>query len=82
MIQVNANNILPFVPEDYLAGRAAALEQAQAWLQDATGAGNDFVGWVHLPRDYDKAEFARIKTAAKKIQDQSSALVVIGIGGS
>ena len=59
-----------------------ALSQAQAWLQDATGEGNDFVGWVHLPRDYDREEFARIKAAAQKIQAQSAALVVIGIGGS
>ena len=82
MIEVNATNILPFVEKDYFTSRTAALEQAQTWLQEATGAGNDFVGWVHLPRDYDKEEFARIKAAAKKIQSQSTALVVIGIGGS
>lgn len=40
------------------------------------------MGWVHLPRDYDREEFARIKAAAQKIQAQSAALVVIGIGGS
>jgi glucose-6-phosphate isomerase len=82
MIQVNASNILPFVPEDYLSSRQGALEQAHGWLQNATGAGNDFVGWVHLPQNYDRAEFARIQAAAKKIQSQSTALVVIGIGGS
>jgi len=59
-----------------------ALTQAHAWLQEATGRGNDFVGWVNLPRDYDKAEYARIQAAAKKIQSDSKALVVIGIGGS
>ena len=58
------------------------LQQAQTWLQEATGRGNDFVGWVNLPRDYDREEYARIKTAAKKIQSDSRALVVIGIGGS
>ena len=64
--------------EQYTQG----LQQAHAWLQEATGRGNDFVGWVNLPRDYDKAEYARIQAAAKKIQSDSKALVVIGIGGS
>ncbi len=82
MIQVNTKNILPFVPEDYFSARKGALASAHTHLQEATGAGNDFVGWVHLPRDYDKKEFKRIKAAAKKIRKQSSALVVIGIGGS
>ena len=45
-------------------------------------AGNDFLGWIDLPVDYDKDEFARIKKAAKKIQQDSEVLVVIGIGGS
>ena len=82
MIQVNTKNCSAFVPKDYFSLRDDALSQAQAWLQDATGEGNDFVGWVHLPRDYDREEFARIKAAAQKIQAQSAALVVIGIGGS
>ena len=63
-------------------GYAQGLQQAHAWLQEATGRGSDFVGWVNLPRDYDKAEYARIKAAARKIQGDSKALVVIGIGGS
>ena len=61
---------------------AGRLAQAHTWLQEATGRGNDFVGWVNLPRDYDKEEFVRIQAAAKKIQSDSRALVVIGIGGS
>ena len=65
-------------PEKYAQG----LQQAHTWLQEATGRGNDFVGWVNLPRDYDKEEYARIQAAAKKIQSDSKALVVIGIGGS
>ncbi len=65
-------------PEEYAQG----LQQAHTWLQEATGRGNDFVGWVNLPRDYDKEEYARIQAAAKKIQSDSKALVVIGIGGS
>ena len=46
------------------------------------GAGNDFLGWIDLPVDYDKEEFARIKKAAEKIKSDSEVLVVIGIGGS
>ena len=61
---------------------AAPLARAHEWLQNASGRGNDFTGWVNLPRDYDKEEYARIKAAAKKIQSDSKALVVIGIGGS
>ena len=47
---------------------AQGLAQAHDWLQNATGKGNDFVGWVNLPRDYDKEEFARIQAAAQKLQ--------------
>lgn len=51
-------------------------------LHGKTGAGNDFLGWVNLPKEYDKEEYARIKAAAKKIQSDSKYLVVVGIGGS
>ncbi|MDE7113243.1 MAG: glucose-6-phosphate isomerase, partial [Acetatifactor sp.] len=51
-------------------------------LLSRNGAGNDFLGWIDLPVDYDKEEFARIKEAAKKIQNDSEVLLVIGIGGS
>ena len=67
---------------DFHTARTAKLAQAHEWLQKATGLGNDFVGWVHLPVEYDKEEFARLQAAAKKIQSQSKALVVSGIGGS
>ena len=55
---------------------------AKEQLLSKTGAGNDFLGWIDLPVDYDKEEFARIKAAAKKIQNDSEVLLVIGIGGS
>ena len=55
---------------------------AKEQLVAKTGAGNDFLGWIDLPVDYDKEEFARIKEAAKKIQSDSEVLLVIGIGGS
>ena len=82
MIRVNTRNIEPFVPEDYYPRLEQPLEQAHLWLQNATGAGGDFVGWVHLPEQYDREEFARIQAAAEKIRSQSTALIVIGIGGS
>lgn len=55
---------------------------AKETLVSRTGAGNDFLGWIDLPVDYDKEEFARIKEAARKIQGDSEVLLVIGIGGS
>ena len=60
----------------------AMVNAANTELRDGTGAGNDFRGWLDLPVDYDKDEFARIKKAAKKIQNDSEVLVCIGIGGS
>ena len=55
---------------------------AKETLLEKTGAGNDFLGWIDLPVDYDKDEFARIKKAAEKIQNDSDVLLVVGIGGS
>ena len=55
---------------------------AKETLVSKTGAGNDFLGWIDLPVDYDKEEFDRIKKAAAKIQSDSEVLIVIGIGGS
>ena len=82
MIQIITKNMEDFVPSFYRTALEQPLRTAHTYLQEGTGAGNDFVGWVHLPRDYDQEEFARIKAAAQKIQKQSTALVVIGIGGS
>ena len=82
MFKLDLSNAAPFLPEDWLSSRAAALEKARAMLEAGNGPGGDFTGWVHLPRDYDKEEFARIQTAAERIRKDSEALVVIGIGGS
>ena len=68
-------------PQEIEAMREQAI-QARETLVNKTGAGNDFLGWVDLPLNYDKEEFTRIKAAAKKIQENSRVLVVIGIGGS
>ncbi|CAM3520258.1 glucose-6-phosphate isomerase [Pseudostreptobacillus hongkongensis] len=58
------------------------VELADKILMEGKGAGNDFLGWVDLPKNYDKAEFEKIKKAASKIQNDSEVLIVIGIGGS
>ena len=58
------------------------VASAHTMLHEKTGAGNDFLGWVELPTNYDKDEFARIKKAAEKIRSDSDVLIVIGIGGS
>ncbi len=65
-----------------ITGFAPLIKVAHDMLHNKTGLGNDFLGWIDLPVDYDKEEFARIKEAAKKIQDKADVLVVIGIGGS
>ncbi len=56
--------------------------EAKKCVEHGTGAGSDFLGWVRLPENYDKEEFARIKEAAEKIRENSDVLVVVGIGGS
>ena len=71
-----------FISEEELGYMSALVEEAKAKLVSKSGAGNDFVGWIDLPLEYDKEEFARIKLAAEKIQSDSEVLVVIGIGGS
>ena len=82
MLDVKLFQMQDFLKEPYEETLEPRLQDAQEKLQNATGAGSDFTGWVHLPRDYDKEEFARIQAAARKIQSDSKALVVIGIGGS
>lgn len=71
-----------FVSEADVAAMKETTESAKRTLIEKTGEGNDFLGWIDLPVDYDKNEFARIKKAAAKIQEDSEVLVVIGIGGS
>ena len=82
MIQVDLQNIRSFIPLPYEAALAPRLRIAHDHLQKGDGAGGDFTGWVRLPEDYDRAELGRIKDAARRIQADSRALVVIGIGGS
>jgi glucose-6-phosphate isomerase len=71
-----------FVGEDEYKGIESQVKVAHKALHDGTGLGNDFIGWVDLPTNYDKEEFARIKKAAEKIKKDTEVFVVIGIGGS
>jgi len=73
---------LPFVGQHEIDYLADAVRLAHDQLHNGTGAGSDFLGWINLPVDYDKEEFARIQAAASRIRENSDVLVVIGIGGS
>ena len=82
MLSIDISHAASFLPLPYQAALRPRFERAAGWLQNGGGKGSDFIGWVTLPRDYDRGEYARILAAAKKIQGDSKALVVIGIGGS
>ena len=71
-----------FVSEEEILNIKEQVSVAHKMLHQGTGAGSDFLGWVNLPQNYDKDEFARIKKAAEKIRNNSDVLIVIGIGGS
>lgn len=73
---------LEFISREELENISGQVKVAHDTLHNGTGAGNDYIGWVDLPVNYDKEEFARIKKAAEKIKSDSDVLVVIGIGGS
>src|SRR3712207_5203924 len=72
----------PFLNEYEVEQLQPMVSAAHKLLHEKTGAGNDFLGWIDLPVNYDKDEFARIKKSAEKIRNNSEALIVIGIGGS
>ena len=80
MVRIDRSGTEKFVQPHTLD--KVACKAAIDTLVNGTGAGNDFTGWVNLPVDYDKEEFARIKEAAKKIREDSDVLLVAGIGGS
>lgn len=71
-----------FIQEHEMEYMSELVAQAKDKLVAKTGAGNDFLGWIDLPVDYDKEEFARIQKAAEQIREDSEVLLVIGIGGS
>ena len=71
-----------FLRENDLTGLTPQIAAAHEMLHNGTGLGNDFLGWLDLPVNYDKEEFSRIKSAAKRISGDTDILIVIGIGGS
>ncbi|MFD1393816.1 glucose-6-phosphate isomerase [Lacticaseibacillus jixianensis] len=81
-ISFDSSKLSKFVHENELGEMQAMVTAADKELREGTGAGNDFRGFLDLPVNYDKDEFARIKAAAKKIQGDSEVFVAIGIGGS
>ena len=81
-VTLNYKNALSFVSEEALNQNKENVLKAYKTLVNKTGEGNDFLGWIEYPKNYDKEEFARIKRAAEKIRSNSEVLVVIGIGGS
>ncbi|MGD6940409.1 glucose-6-phosphate isomerase [Cytobacillus gottheilii] len=81
-IQFDYSKALSFFGEHELTYLQDAVKVAHHSLHEKTGAGNDYLGWIDLPVDYDKEEFARIQKSAEKIKSDSDVLIVIGIGGS
>lgn len=82
LLKLNDKFVKGFVSETELCGMKDMVSAAHNMLENKSGLGNDFLGWVDLPDAYNKAEFAEIKKAAKKIQNSCDVFVVIGIGGS
>lgn len=82
IINIDYSKALSFVDEKDLPKIAEEVKIAHTKLLNGTGKGNDFLGWVTLPEDYNKEEFSRIQKAAEKIRKDSEILLVIGIGGS
>ena len=81
-MELKLTGLQGFVGEEELTCMAPLVQAAQDTLHSRSGAGSDYLGWVDLPEAYDREEFARIKAAAKRIQQTCDVLVVIGIGGS
>ena len=81
-LHFNSSYAQDFLRENDIKGLAAQVSAADLMIKEKNGLGNDFLGWVDLPENYDKEEFARIKKAAEKIKNDTDVLVVIGIGGS
>lgn len=82
VISIDYSKASKFFDNDKLPKMAEEVKKAHNELLNKTGKGNDFLGWVTLPEDYDKEEFTRIQKSADKIRKDSEILLVIGIGGS
>ncbi len=82
MVRLNEKYLSGFINEDELDNLQVMVSAADKTLREGTGAGSDYLGWLNLPNDYDRAEFEKIKETAKKIRDICDVFIVIGIGGS
>lgn len=81
-VRFDYSKALPFFGEHEITYLQDAVKAAHQSLHAKSGAGNEFLGWIDLPENYDKEEFSRIQKSAAKIQKDSEVLLVIGIGGS
>ena len=81
-LNLDYSKVLGFLDKSEIDAMQPYVTVAHNSLHERTGLGNDFLGWINWPVDYDKDEFARIKKAAEKIKSDSDVLLVIGIGGS
>jgi len=82
ILSLDLSKTVPYLGEHEISYFQPMVSTAHKMLTEKTGPGNEYLGWIDLPVNYDKAEFARIKKAAEKIRDNSEVLIVIGIGGS
>ena len=81
-LSLDLSKVQPYASLAELDKMEGMVNFAHNTVHEGTGAGSDFLGWLDLPVNYDKEEFARIKVAANKIKENSDVLIVIGIGGS
>ncbi|MGM9682014.1 MAG: glucose-6-phosphate isomerase [Eubacteriales bacterium] len=81
-LKLNDSYVKPFISDGAYVAIQPEISAAHRTLLEGSGAGSDFLGWVTLPDDYDREEFARIKAAAEKIKKSCDVFIVIGIGGS
>jgi len=81
-IALNIDKVFDFIPEKQIFDRAKAVESANVTLESATGKGNDFLGWLHLPSSTTDATLSEIQNTADKLRAECDVIVVIGIGGS
>lgn len=82
MLKINTSLLEGFVNENEVKAMQPFVDMADKMIREKSGQGSDFLGWVDLPTNYNKDEFAKIKTTADKIKNDSDIVLVIGIGGS
>ncbi len=81
-LELDLNYISSFLTKEEMEGMIPSLNIAHKMLYDGTGQGADFLGWLELPNNYDREEYARVKKASEKIRKSCDAFIVVGIGGS